>query len=51
MPGIDCRAPDLTERSRGLFESPNLVPIINSTLDMFSFTSLARLSGKHLLLL
>ena len=51
IPGIDCLAPDLTERSRGLVASPNLVPIIDSTSDMLSFTSFAKLSGKDLLFL
>ena len=51
MPGIDCLAPDLTDKSNGLSESPNFVPIIDSTSDNDFFTSEAKLSGNDLLFL
>ena len=36
MPGMDARAPERTDTSRGLFTSPNFLPTICSSLPMYS---------------
>ena len=51
IPGIDCLAPERTERRRGLLLSPNFAFIIFSTAAIDSATSPSNPSGNALLLL
>ena len=36
MPGMEARAPERTDTSRGLERSPNFLPVISSILPMYS---------------
>ena len=39
MPGMDARAPERTETSRGLWRSPNFLPVIFSIFSTYSMIS------------
>ena len=39
MPGIDARAPERTETSRGFSRSPNFLPVMVSIFSMYSMIS------------
>ena len=36
MPGIEARAPERTETRRGFSRSPNFLPVISSSLSIYS---------------
>ena len=44
MPGMEARAPERTETSRGLFKSPNFLPLICWSFSTYSSIS-ARISS------
>ena len=39
MPGMEARAPERTETSRGFSTSPNFLPVISSSLATYSMIS------------
>jgi hypothetical protein len=45
IPGIEERAPDRTDTRRGSFGSPNVVPMISSTLAIATSTSASIVEG------